>query len=258
MMKRLPLLFALVAVFTACQNDPPLVVTGAMGTYRYQITPGQPEAKLGTALVLKLRSGAARVGGNASVTVTGPGAWNDGKPLRFTYPAGSDWVLSPETDIPPVAGAYTITVNAAQERGNPTRSLTLTLENPSATLEFPVITLSDITRSSFNAAWTSIQDAKGYIARVFNGTDNVFIGAPQYLTATNTAFPAAGSSLDLSPNKNHLLVVNAANFDTVTDDPPLPAQINLSDSAEFIQQPQQLTTARSVKRGQQPGLIVKP
>ena len=256
-MKRCLALLALTAVLAGCNADPVLTLNGSLGTYRYQVTPGQPDAKIGTALLLKLRLGAARVASNANVTVTGPATWNGGQPLRFTYPAGSDWVLSPETEIPPVAGAYTITASAASERGNPTQSIALNLSDPSATLEFPAITLKDISRSSFNATWTAVPGASGYIARVFNGTDNIFLSAPQYLSATSAGFPIAGATLDLSPNKNNLLVVNAANFDTVTDDPALPAQVNLSDSAAFIQQPQ-TASARASRRVAIPGLIVKP
>jgi hypothetical protein len=256
-MKRFALLVALTATLAACNTDPVLSITGSLGTYRYQITPGQPDAKLGTALVLKLRLGSARVGSNASVSVTGPGAWNGGKPLRFTYPAGSDWVLSPETEIPPVAGAYTVMVSAAGERGSPTGSVTLNLADSSAVLDFPTITLSNITRSSLTANWTAVNSASGYIARLFNGTDNVYLSAPQYLTALSAAFPATGATLDLSPNKNNLVVINAANFDTVIDDPALPAQVNLSDSAAFIQQPQTNST-RGSKRVAIPGLVVKP
>ena len=256
-MKRFLALLTLTVTLAACNADPVLTLNGSLGTYRYQVTPGQPDAKIGTALLLKLRLGAARVASNSSVTVTGPATWNGGQPLRFTYPAGSDWVLSPETEIPPVAGAYTITASAALERGNPTQSITLTLSDPSATLEFPAITLKDISRSSFNATWTAVPGASGYITRVFNGTDNIFLSAPQYLSAASVSFPAPGKTLDLSPNKNNLLVVNTANFDTVADDPALPAQVNLSDSAAFIQQPQTAST-RATQRPRQMGLIVKP
>jgi hypothetical protein len=237
-MKHLSLLLVLITTLAACNTTQPLIVSGSVGTYRYQITPGKTDAKLGTTLVLKLRVGANRLTGNAIVNVVGPATWNNNAALRFTYPAGSDWVMSPEQDIAPVAGTYTVTVNAPQEPGSPSQTSSLTLTDPMSSLDFSSITLSDITRSSLNATWTAVPNATGYIARLFNGTDNVFLSAPQYLNATNAAFPEKGATLDLNPNKNNLVVVNAANFDTVMDDPALPAQVNVSDSASFIQQPQ--------------------
>jgi hypothetical protein len=259
-MKHLSLMFVLIATLAACNTSQPLIVSGSVGTYRYQTTPGKTDAKMGTTLVFKLRVGANRLTGNGIVSVTGPATWNNNAALRFTYPAGSDWVMSPEQDIAPVAGTYTVTVNAPQEPGSPSQTSTLTLTDPTSTLDFSSITLSDITRSSFNTTWTAVPNATGYIARLFNGTDNVFLSAPQYLNTTNAAFPEKGATLDLNPNKNNLVVVNAANFDTVIDDPALPTQVNVSDSASFIQQPQ-ITSANMKTRAAikaRANLIVKP
>ena len=258
-MKYLSLL-VLTLSLAACNTNQPLMVAGAVGTYHYQITPGQTDAKLGTTLVVQVRVGANRLTGNAIVSVAGPTTWNNGAALRFTYPAGSDWVMSPEMDIAPIVGTYTVTVNAPQEPGSPSQTSTLTLTDASTTLDFSSISLSDISRSSLNATWTAVPNATGYIARLFNGTDNVFLSAPQYLNATSAAFPEKGASLDLSPNKNNLVVVQTANFDTVIDNPALPAQVNVSDSATFIQQPQ-IASLNQQTRGAiktRAHLIVKP
>jgi hypothetical protein len=259
-MKHLSLLFVLIATLAACNTSQPLIVSGSVGTYRYQTTPGKTDAKMGTTLVFKLRIGANRLTGNGIVSVTGPATWNNNAALRFTYPAGSDWVMSPEQDIAPVAGTYTVTVNAPQEPGSPSQTSSLTLTDPSSTLELSSITLSNITRSSLNATWTAVPGATGYIARLFNGTDNVFLSRPQYLTTTQAAFPETGTTFDLSPNKNNLVVLQTTNFDTVIDDPAMPDQVNVSDSATFIQQPQ-ITSANLQTRGaskSRANLIVKP
>jgi hypothetical protein len=72
---------------------------------------------------------------------------------------------------------------------------------------------------------------------LYNGTDAVFLSSPIYTLGLSASFPDASATIDLNPNKTNLMVLNATNFDTVIDDPTLPAQVLFSDSAAFIPVP---------------------
>jgi hypothetical protein len=226
----------LVALSSCGVSDPIPTIVGAVGTYNYQITPGQTETKVGTAITLQIRLNGQRVPADAEVSITGPNGWHP-TPTRFVYPKNSDWVASPEVDIPPLVGDYTIIVKLPFDGRMVTTSVPLKLLDNQPLMPLTSIVLSDVTQTSVKGNWVTVTGANGYYARLLNGTDAIFISSAIYTNALDASFPINGSNLNLNPNKTNLFVVSAANFDTVSDNPTLPQQINFSDSAEFISLP---------------------
>jgi hypothetical protein len=252
------LLGLVLGLVVACGGETPPVLSGAVGTYNYQITPNQPETKVGTAITLMLRQGNARTTSPALVNVVGPSGWNNNQALNLTYPTGSDWILSPESEIAAVAGEYTVTATMLVGNQSLKTSQKLTLGSTTDTLGLTSIALTGITRNTVRGTWSAPNLATGYLARVVNATDDVGIHVPIYTTTPEANFPSSNQSLDLNPSKTNLFLVYSTNFDTVVDNPKLPSQVNYSDSAVFIPNPSiNATSSRRIPRSQL-GLLVKP
>jgi hypothetical protein len=256
----LKFVFPVVAAYllTACPSEPLPIVSGAIGTYNYQITPNQPETQIGTAITLKLRLSSNRTTAPASISVTGPSGWNNNQSLNFIYPTGSDWVLSPEQDIPAIAGEYSITTSIISNNQTVKNTIKLTLTDATTVLPLTTISLSEITRNSVTGTWTLVENAQGYFSRIINATDAVSITNPIYSITPNAVFPLVNQSLDLNPSKTNVFVVNSTNFDTVITDPVLPSQINYSDSAAFIPVPNITPSSTRTNTRATPTLFVKP
>jgi hypothetical protein len=243
---------------TACGGDPTPTISGAMGTYTYQVTPAGMTNKIGTAITLQLRINGQRIPSDAEVTVTGPSGWHP-TPTKFTYPKNSDWVLSPEIDISPVIGDYIISAKFLGEGRSVATSATLRLNDPTAALTTAKIALSNVSRTSVSGSWNAVPSAEGYFARLYNGTDAIYMTKTIYTKDLKADFPISGSPIDLNPVKTNAFTVVSANFDTVIDDPRLPDQVNFSDSAEFIILPSIMPNrAKTTVFIQRPSVLAKP
>jgi hypothetical protein len=103
---------------------------------------------------------------------------------------------------------------------------------PLPLIEFDKVTGS---RTIVNGQWKPLEAASSYFCRLLNGTDQVFLTNPKYTKSTDIALESGMDQfLSLNPDKAHLLVVYAANFDTTTDDVALPENLMISDSAQFF------------------------
>jgi hypothetical protein len=245
-------------LLTACPSDTPPVLQGAIGTYNFQITPSQPQTQVGTAITLKLRLGTSRTTAPASISIVGPAGWNNNQALNLTYPTGSDWILSPEQDIPPVLGEYNIQVSTTSNNQVVKTNSKLSLSDTSALMPLSSISLSNISQETVTGKWNADSNAQGYISRLINATDSVSIVAPIYSTQPEAVFPNGIKRFSLNPSKTNLFVVNSTNFDTVIDNPTLPSQVNYSDSAEFIPVPSITPSAARATRRTAPITIIKP
>jgi hypothetical protein len=225
-----------VVALTSCGGEPTPTINGAMGTYSYQITPAGAETKIGTAITVQLRINGQRIPNDAEITVTGPSGWHP-TPTTFTYPKNSDWVLSPEIEIAPVVGDYVVTAKFPLEGRSITSSATIKLIDSKSAMNTTKIALSNVSRTSVSGVWTNVPSASGYFARLYNGTDALYITKTIYTKEPSASFPISGFAIDLNPVKTNVFTVVTANFDTVADDPVLPVQVDFSDSAEFISLP---------------------
>jgi hypothetical protein len=241
----------------ACPSIPTRPVLNAVGgSYQYQTTPGKSETKIGSAFAIQLRSSTnQRLTANAGITIRGPTRWNNDQVLKLTYPSGSDWVLLPQSEIAPVAGNYSVEASGvAGTSGEPT-SVNFSIGGAQS-MPLTTIVLSDISRTSVTGEWTNLEPAQSYIARIYNGTDAVFLGSPNYLKTTSASFIANAGEFDLSPTKTNVFVVYALNFDATAEKPTFPSELQVSDSASFIDA--QGLGAKSVNRiSARDGLLVK-
>ena len=215
------LLFALLLFLNACSETPSsLHFEGAVGTYSQQLQSGASDVQVGTVFILKLKGGEGLLlERDAFVTVTGPEGWNGGEEMSFVYPAGSFWAIAPRPETAPLAGAYTVTVT--QSGVVLERSLLLT--NPLERLETTPITLSR-EGDGLEVTWTPVAGARGYYVRLFDGVTGAQVFPDRYTLATSLAFEG------VEAEGEYVAALYSTNIDTVTDNPNLPPQFNMSDS----------------------------
>ncbi len=228
-MKRSIMMLAVsaVAVLAGCvENPPPAVLEASAGTYAQQIGAESSEVKLGTAILVKLRTGTGVTPPRAaSVTITGPSGWNGDAAATFTYPAGAYWVVAPQLEAAPLPGAYTVSAVFDGER----LSQTINISDTPGVLESTKITTAlegDLANQSVVTAWSAVPSAIGYYAKIVDGTLGVSASDDSYTLEPKTTLPVG----TLNPARAYFAVVVAANFDTVVDNPALPNTLSMSDS----------------------------
>ena len=224
-------LTALLTVLSACGGTEPVTLRleGAVGTYMQQEAIGSKDSSLGTVFILKLEdSDGALPTEDAAVTISGPEGWNGSQPLTFEYPAESYWVIAPEVDAPPVTGSYQVELTLGEEM----LEQSLTLTNPDEQLELATITasFSEEVTPVVDVAWSPVSGATGYYVRLFDGTTAAQVKPDTYTLDTSVQFQAD----DLNPERTYVAAVYSANIDTVTNDPRLPTQFNMSDSLAVV------------------------
>jgi hypothetical protein len=246
--------FALIGLtLTACNNypepNPNLIIEASGGVYTQQLQPNSSETRLGTAMVVKLRVPLGRTAKDAAVRITGPSGWNQNQPARFTYPAGADWVISPEVKAAPVTGTYDVAVTLANTETPISSSIRFEIQDATTpgALATP-IALSNVSRAGASADWADVPGVVGYYARIVNITDGVKDSSEVYTLESQAVIPeAGGQTMDLDPNKAHDVIVYATTLDTVKTDPVLPAVFRVSESVESLQL--DTTRARRETRG---------
>jgi hypothetical protein len=248
---------ALTACNTNPEPNPNLTIEASGGVYTQQLQPGSSDIRLGTAMVVKLRVPTGRTTKDAAVRITGPNGWNQNQPVRFTYPAGADWVISPEVQAAPIAGTYDVAVTLANTESPISSSSRFEIQDATTpgTLATP-IALTNVSRAGASADWADVAGAVGYYARIINITDGVKDSSEVYTLESKAAIPETGQSVDLDPNKAHDLVVFATTLDTVKADPVLPAVFKVSESFEAIQL-DTTRTRRETRVGNRSGFVVR-
>ena len=252
-------LFAALSLFLAgcgSGSTPSLHLEAAAGTYTQQRQLGSSEVAFGTALIVKLRTSRAQA---ATMTLTGPESWNGGAPYTFTYPAGSDWVVVAEAEVPPVEGEYRLEASVGEERVVHTVKLNsisekLGLTNITATLNPQTET------PTAEVKWAPVPNAKGYFARLFDAETGMQAVSDIYTTQTEARFDVSARAESVT----YVAAVYSATVDTVSDDPPLPDQFHLSDSIAMVErvgtepdEPETLALQSEVKDLRRPSIITR-
>jgi hypothetical protein len=243
-----PLTLTLLLGLAACAPTPsPTVVTepvytleASVGTYRQQKQSGSSESTLGTSLLFKLRVDGKLPPSGVALQVQGPSGWNAGAVSRHFYPAGGEWMLSPEVDTAPIAGVYTIQGTL----GGQVKTVSLTLSEPTSTLPLstllaPLKTLEG-GKLQANVSWSAVEGAQGYFARILDGTLRVPASDDVYQKTLSASFTFGPPQ----SFHNYFALVYAANFETDSSDPVFPQQVNVSDSLLFL--PLEETKGQSV------------
>jgi hypothetical protein len=230
----------LAVILTACgtsSGNPGLTVEASGGVYTQQVQPNESAIRLGTAIALKLRTPAGRTSADVAVRINGPEGWNQNQPLRFTYPAGSDWVIASEAAIVPINGAYSVTVAMSEAGGiiNSSGRFEIKDSTTAGVLANPIV-LEELSRSSVKANWADVPGSSSYYARVMNITDNVRVGRDVYTATSQAALPNDQEQIfDLDPSKAHDLLIYATSMDTVNPDPILPATLQVTENITALQ-----------------------
>jgi hypothetical protein len=223
----------IVMILSACARVPIYTLEASLGTYLRQSDIGSPTTTVGTVLVLKLREGGDLPKTSVDFTLTGPTGFT---PLKERYPAGVDWIVVPMRDNTPFAGEYQLELSSGLTQK-------LSLKDASQTLALTTITAT-LENTTVNVSWESVPGAVGYYVNLFNTNGGSKAKPTQYTLATQAQFTAVSKS-------NYAVGVYALNFDTVTDNPILPAQVNMSDSvAAVVQSNSQLPVNMSVLRAE--------
>jgi hypothetical protein len=196
------------------------------GTYAQQQNLGSTDVSLGTSIVVKVRTETgASTTKNASVVLRGPAGWNGDKVSSFVYPAQAVWVVAPVVAATPVAGQYQIDVSIDGQVFSKTFAIAeaakyLELTTISATLE------GDAPNQMAHLTWTPVTNAIGYYAKVIDTTSGFAISGVSYSLEPHTDVMLE----TLNPSHAYAAVVYAASMDTVSDNPSLPNQFDVSDS----------------------------
>ncbi len=208
----------IVTVLSACTRAPSYTLEASIGTYLQQTEAGSSNTRFGTVLVLKLREDGEPPKTSVGFKLTGPTGFT---PLEETYPAGSEWIVVPLLKVTPSVGAYQVELSSGMTQ-------TLELKDASQTLPLANITAT-LENTTVNVAWESVTGAVGYYVRLFNTSNGSQVGSTVYTLSSQTQFQNITSG-------NFAVAIYAANFDTVTDNPTFPAQVNMSDSIATILQ----------------------
>jgi hypothetical protein len=196
------------------------------GTYAQQQNLGSTDVSLGTSIVVKVRTETgASTTKNASVVLRGPAGWNGDKVSPFVYPAQAVWVVAPVVTATPVAGQYQIDVSIDGQ----VFSKTFAIADAAKHLELTTISASlegNAPNQMAHLTWIAVPNATGYYAKVIDTTSGFAISGVSY-----SLEPHADVMLEtLNPSHAYAAVVYAASMDTVSDNPSLPSQFDVSDS----------------------------
>ncbi len=190
---------------------------------------GSSTTRLGTVLVLKLREDDGLSKTSVAFTLIGPTGFT---PLKETYPAGSDWIVVPLLKTPPLVGEYQIELSSGLIQ-------TLELKDASQTLALTNITAM-LENNTVNVSWESVVGAVGYYVRLFNTANGSQAALTVYTLSTAAQFSNVATG-------NYSVVVYAANFDTVSEQPSLPDQLAMSDSITSVVQSNLSTTIHALE-----------
>lgn len=231
----LSLTFISALILTACQQpEPPPVLTATIGTYNYQIEPNTQKTLVGTSVLLRVRTAKnERIPENRTISIIGSNDWNGSKVLTIDYPKNADWVLYNNQNIPATIGKFNIQLNPLPNQTSQVNtSKELLTTTPLPLIEFETVSGS---RNTVTGQWKPLANTESYFCRLLNGTDQIFLSNVKYIKDTQVTLDATQDQFStLNPDKAHLLVVYAANFDTTTDDAVLPQDLLISDSARFF------------------------
>jgi hypothetical protein len=208
-----------------------------VGTYTYQEQPGASRTKTGTVFVVIPRISNKVPNFEVDVSITGPSGWNADKALKYTVPAGSDWTMLPVIDAPPVSGSYQVKASFKKTVGSvETFEQKVDLVDVTQSAEIATgLSVSDASRAGATGKWTAIPSAASYIARLHDATQNVGMSDSVFVRDIRAVVPGVGDRAVHLENKDvNLFVMTSVNFDATVRDPELPVQLQVLDSAAFI------------------------
>lgn len=218
---RTPEAFVLQVNSSTSQGEPFQVTHG---TPLFQVAVGtfvMDEVAFSTNLAVYVTDGVA---GPIFVTVTGPPGWNGGNPYRLEVVAGS--VSEFPALIPPVDGKYVL---SAVLRGvTYTDSAVL---DSSQVLDYPIVTLGDVTTTSFSATWGAVAGANSYILNL----TLVEEAALAFEVTAGTTFALEG--LELEAGAQLGFAVRASSLPVDRDGSHLNTQANGSGAVVFLSVP---------------------
>jgi hypothetical protein len=207
------------------------------GTYTYQEQPGETKTKTGTVFVIIPRVSNKVPSFEVDVSITGPAGWNADKELKYTVPTGSDWTMLPLIDLPPVSGSYQVKASFKKTVGSiETLEQKVDLVDVTQGAEIATgLSVSEASRAGATGKWTAIPSAVSYVARLHDATQNVGMSDPVFVRETRAVVPGSGDRIVHLENKDvNLFVMTSMNFDSTVRDPELPVQLQVSDSAAFV------------------------
>jgi hypothetical protein len=215
----------------------PFTLQTRAGTYTYQEQPGETKTKTGTVFVIVPRVSNKVPNIEVGVSITGPSGWNADKELKYSVPAGSDWTMLPVIDAPPISGAYQVKASFKKSVGSfeiVEQKVELVDATQSAEIA-SAMTISNASRAGATGQWNSISNAGSYIARLHDATQNVGMSDSVFVRDARAIVPGSGDRPVHLENKNiNLFVMTSVNFDATVRDPELPVQLQVSDSAAFV------------------------
>jgi hypothetical protein len=201
--------FVMVGLLTAC-GEPSVTPTVTapnidlmVGTLN--LGEGQGNA---THFVVYLFSSEALSDTNVSVTVTGPGGWNNNQafvfePRRTNALLKYGWLAFPILSATALAGDYKLEVSIKGKL----YSVSDALNDPAFKLLAPTVTATG-SSSSVSVSWTAVTGATSYSVGLYKGDYETQIGIYQSTKATNYSF----SNLNLAPG-TYLVEVAPSNVD---------------------------------------------
>ena len=224
----LVVIFILSLLLASCGSSERIKVhlVASVGTYTQQVQLGSSDTVVGTSLMVKLQGDSSDEA--ITLTLTGPKSWNGGKPYTFIYPAGSEWVVMAEAELPPLAGEYLLEADLDKQQ----LSRTVELMDATTQLELTDITATLVAQdatSTVDITWTPVAGANGYFVKLLNGETGAQVVPTVYTLETEAQFDVSSA-----PSPDYVVAVYSMNVDTVTGNPALPAQFNLSDSIAVV------------------------
>jgi hypothetical protein len=207
------------------------------GTYTYQEQSGEIKTKTGTVFAFVPRALNKIPTMDVGIFIVGPSGWNSDKEVSFTVPAGSDWTMLPVIDAPPLAGSYQVKASFKKSVGS-VETLEQKIELVDVTQGAEIASammISNASRAGATGQWNPISGAASYIARLHDATQNVGMSDSVFTRESRAIVPGNGDRPVHLENKNiNLFVMTSVNFDATVRDPELPVQLQVSDSAVFV------------------------
>jgi hypothetical protein len=216
---------------------PTVTLQTRAGTYAYQEQPGEIKTKTGTVFMIIPRVSNKVPNFEVGISITGPSGWNADKELKFTVPAGSDWTLLPVIDATPISGSYQFKASFKKTAGS-VETLEQKVDLVDVTQGAEVastLVVSSASRAGATGQWNAIPSAASYIARLHDATQNVGMSDSVFVREARAVVPGTGDRAVHLENKDvNLFVMTSVNFDSTVRDPEVPVQLQVSDSAAFI------------------------
>lgn len=199
-------------------NVPQPAMAAAGGTWRSDVA----VIRDGTAILLAFSRGLA---GAAVATVTGPAAWNGGRPWNFNIGSVSTgaWRWNELLPSTPVTGQYMVTVTDGQQTFRASFNI-----DARRSLPPPMnVHVSSVSPTTVTVSWSPVVGAVSYLVSVAEDCGADLCPSIRWVYVSAAATSATVTNVPFVSGRRYFVSVRSFNANMLQSPPSLPSQFNI-------------------------------